>query len=138
MKNILVIALTLIVVNCFSQAREQSVVSKAPASNWLSNSPGGELRKAGTYYFIGLGLMVGGSILVSVGSTEQQAVNPTGNGKNTSGEGSIAVGSIAIITGGVYGVLAWVHIIRAGRLMDAYKKVSFGPTRNGIGLAYNF
>jgi|GEM_PF-5870229 hypothetical protein len=137
MRTLCFVFFTLITLNCFSQAREEPVKSKAPKTTWLSNTPGTELRKASTDYFICLGGLVSGGILFGIGSTEQAAVNPTGNSNNTTGLGAIEIGTIALGTGLTYGVLAWVHIMRAGRLMDAYK-VSFGPTRNGIGLAYNF
>jgi len=131
MKKIVFGLLILISANCFSQAREQQT-SMAPKSSWLANTPGTELRKAGTCFFIGTGLEVGGVIFLSVG-TVQAAASYSNN--NSSGSGSVTLGVLMMGTGAVYGILAWVHITRAGRLMDAYK-VSFGPTQHGIGLTY--
>jgi len=137
MKRLFFILLSLITLNCFSQAREDKPVSRAPKTTWVSNTPGTELKKAGTDYFICLGGMVGGGILFDVGVNEALAHVGYGSSYSGQGSGAILLGTMAFSTGLVYGVLAWVHITRAGRLMDGYK-VSFGPTRNGIGLAYNF
>ena len=100
----------------------------------LANTPGTELKKAGTCFFIGTGLEVGGAIFLSIGSV-QAAASYSNN--SSAGTGTVTLGVLMMGTGAVYGVLAWVHIIRAGKLMDAYK-VSFGPTEHGIGLAYKF
>ncbi len=140
MKKLLSFIFALISINALSQYVEpQHAQSFRTVRGWQGHTPGTELRKAGNSFFTGLGLETGGIIFVSVGSSLISYNPNTGGATNASAGGvDITIGSLMIVAGFTYNILAWVHVNRAGRLMDMNNKVSFGGTKNGVGLTYNF
>lgn len=142
MKASLLTLLTLLLFTpCFSQMSPMAPHAAPAGHKWLASTPGAELAKAGRCHFIGLGCEALGVIFISAGVAQQynapQNVTGTSNTTSTAGAGDQLIGSLLFITGGVFNIMAWVHINHAGRLMDV-NKVSFGGTKNGIGLTYNF
>lgn len=143
MKTLLLTALSLLLFTpCFSQIMKAPPQHGAEAGpKWLSSTPGLELKKAGRSHFIALGCETFGVLLISAGAAQQysapQNVTGSSNTTSTAGAGDEAIGSLLLITGGVFNILAWVHINHAGKLMEG-NKVTFGSTKNGIGLTYKF
>jgi len=140
MKKILPIIFTLIALNSFSQYVEpQHTQNNNAIRGWQGHTPGTELRKAGNSFFTGLALETGGIIFVSVGSSLMSYNANTGGATNTSaGQADVTIGGLMIVAGFTYNILAWLHVNRAGRLMDMNNKASFNGTKNGVGLTYNF
>lgn len=138
MRLLLCAILVFLSVQCFSQNYTKPVNTPA-GPKWLANSAGTELKKASICYFTSLGCETLGIILVSEGAIQaaNAQTNNTNNTTSTAGAGPTLLGSGLLITGAVFNILAWVHINHAGRLMES-QKISFGNTKNGIGLTYNF
>ncbi|HSY76615.1 MAG TPA: hypothetical protein VK890_07150 [Bacteroidia bacterium] len=136
MKKILVLLFGMIATNCFSQYDYQPQEHRP--STWWKHTPGMELRKAGNTFFTGLAFETAGIVFVELGSAinnNYTVMNSSSTGTST-GNTDITIGGFMIIAGGVCNILAWVHVNRAGRLMDLNNKVSFSGTKNGLGLVY--
>jgi hypothetical protein len=126
MKKLLIVLFSILALNGFSQLKPLAPVN---GPRWLSSTPGTELRKASNYFFTGIILEGAGIVLITVGAVQAYV-------SGTSGNGASAIGTLMLLAGPVFNILAWVHINHAGRLMDGIK-VSFGGTKNGLGLTYN-
>jgi hypothetical protein len=110
---------------CSPQAMTYKEPQRELGPAWLHHTPGTELQLAANCFFDGVLLLGGGFVAVTVGLTPSTPI-----------AGLVIGGSLMIIASPVFDILAWVHIKRAGTLMDM-KRVTFGGTPHGIGLTYN-
>lgn len=139
MKKILFCLLAFISICSVSEIKAQPQYTTPPSSGpkWLNNTPGTELKKAGTCHFIAVGCEAAGVLLISYGLAQAQSTYNATNRTSSAGRGPTTLGSALLITGGIFHLLSWVHISHAGNLMEM-KKIVLGGTSNGIGLTYNF
>ena len=91
----------------------------AQAQDWKQNTPGREMRKASNQFVTGLSLTMAGGALLYIGRNHIDRTIPQ-------------AGSLIMAIGSIVNLTSWIHINRAGRLMD--KKVTAHLTGNGIKL----
>ncbi|MBI5219812.1 MAG: hypothetical protein HY958_12870 [Bacteroidia bacterium] len=118
-----------------------TTVKKNPAESrvkYVSGRPGDQLIKASNHFYLGVGLMLGGTVASVIGAGVVQ-----NNPKDGVGSSLIVCGAFAAIAGMVYSV-EWVRYIKkAGILMNLQdvKKTTtlyITPVPGGISLVYKF
>lgn len=101
-------------------------ISKSMDYSFTSNSAGDYLTQAGNNYLLGVGLGIAGGAAGYLGTT------------NTNYEFLVFVGAGMALSGFVCTIIGHTKLIKAGKMMNQNKRLSFHPASSGVGLALNF
>lgn len=100
------------------------------------NNPGDELILSANHMYLGLGLVISGSLVASLGSSISI------NSGDSGGIILIIAGAITSVVGIVFSIESFSHIKKAGIMFNLQQSkmtsLNIKQTKNGIGLVYNF
>jgi len=102
----------------------------AKSQKYTQKSSGDYLRQAGTCYLIGTGLAVSGSLGSII------TLNNINN--KTDYKASLIVGSSLAVGGFILSIIGHAKLIKAGKALDAERKITLVPSSSGLGLALKF
>lgn len=100
------------------------ITSTDKSSN--SDTAGEYILSAGRNYLSGVGLGFGGGVVMYIGGTNEDL------------EALMIVGAGMAITGFVCTIIGHTKLIKAGKVMNQKRDISFKPSKSGLGLALVF
>jgi hypothetical protein len=120
MKNIVLITIIFCSLSVLGQENttKSDSITNLYKESWRKHTPGQELVIASTKYYTGLTLQIIGAVFIALG-------NIPGDNYQTNMDGNDffkVLGAGLTVTGGVYQIGSYIHIKRAGILMDAKNK----------------
>lgn len=136
--KILFTTLSFLFISFASMAQGNPGTTMKEPSYYQDNNPialreaGRSLQKFTTQFYIGTGIMVGGTILTSISTVDI----------NNPNQSMATVGAIMVVAGTVVQLISFKHVGKAGRLLEngalSNLKIQGSSSSMGLGLAYHF
>jgi len=99
----------------------------AKSQKYAQKSSGDYLRQAGTCYLVGIGVAITGSA-ISVIDMNSGEINNS----------AAIIGGTTAVGGLVLTIIGHSKLIKAGKALDAERKITLVPSSSGLGLALKF
>lgn len=136
--KIILYTLSFLLISFASVAQSNPGTTMREPNYYQDNNPlalreaGRSLQKFTTQFYIGTGIMIGGTVLTSLSTVDT----------NNPNQSMAAVGAIMVVAGTVVQLISFKHVGKAGRLLEngtlSNLKVQGSSSGMGLGLAYHF